>query len=120
MLGFIDALKAENKIKLYDGCSPRDLIKDHIFEEFFGSQLNTYDAVLLIVPPGQKKLDFPNFTGETSVVVIPGQIVHETCRMTIPVIIGFISNMLKKYKRICILTQSAVLSPLLAIYIPYI
>lgn len=117
LLAFIEALGLNNAISLYDGCAPRNMIKNNEFDVFFGSQLDAFDAVLLIVPPGLKCLDFPCYKGKVYTLSIPGQIVHETVRVLIPVILGVLDRLINKHRSVCVITQSAVLAPLAAIYI---
>lgn len=115
--GFLESLGLNEPIELFEGSAPRDMIKDNTYKEFFDSQLNSYDALILIVPPGLKKLEFSNYKGITYKMTIPGQTVHETYRVSVPVIMGMINKLRKKHKRIGVLTQSAVLAPLVSIYI---
>lgn len=117
LTGFIEALDFNQPIRLFEGSAPRDMLKDNAYEDFFGVQLNSLDAVLLLIPPGLKGLEFPKYKGPTYTIVIPGQTVHETYRVSLPTVIGMVQRIKKKHRRVAIITQSAVLAPLVAIYI---
>jgi hypothetical protein len=113
----LSALENTSPIRLYEGAAPRDMIKDGTFKDFFDSQLNSFDAVLLLVPPGFKAMQFPKYRGRVHCVTVPAQVVHDTSRVLIPVIMSVVSKLSRKYERLCVITQSAVLAPLVAVYV---
>ena len=116
LCGFIDALGRSGPIELFEGTAPRDMIKDRYYREFFDRDINNFKAVLLIVPPGLKSLKLSQYKGKVHTLVIPGQVVHETYRVLTPVIISTIRALRAEHGKVCVITQSAVLAPLIAIY----
>ena len=117
LCGFVDAFNFKESVKLYEGTAPRDMIKNGDYKRFFSEELNQFDAVLMIVPPGLKSLELPSYMGEINVLPIPGQVVHETYRVLVPIVLGIVNRLRKSHRNLCVITQSAVLAPLLAIYI---
>ncbi|MEW6989406.1 hypothetical protein AADZ91_01845 [Colwelliaceae bacterium 6441] len=117
LLGFINTIKNTPEVSFYDGSATRDFLKNGEYKKFFKQSLSEYDALLLLVPPGLKGLSFPSFKGKVHHLIMPGQVVQELYRVLIPTVIGGITNLTKKHKKICILVQAAAFAPLLAYYI---
>jgi len=117
LLGFLDALDSSHSYTLFEGSAPRDLLKDRQYGTFFQDELNAYEAILLMVPPTLRSLNFPLYKGSVHRLAIPAQIVHETYRVVLPTLLGCLEQLRQRHQNVCVITQSAVFAPLAAIAI---
>ncbi len=119
-LAFFNSITKTKPVVLGDGSEAKKLIDDRELKLFAAKFINDASAVLFVVPPHLKDIVVPGIKGRVYKMIIPRKFAHETWRVTLPVFISVVQRLVGIHDKLTILTQSAVLAPILGLILPQI
>lgn len=114
-LAFFRATSSAEVIPLGDGAEAKGLLDERQVHQFVDDCAAQSDAILLVVPPHLARLRLAGFSGPTYTLQVPGRFVHESWRTVLPAYLGTIRRLQHRHRRLTVLTQAAVLSPVLGL-----
>jgi hypothetical protein len=114
-LAFFSGVMGNAPISLGDGAEAKKLLDYRELKIFAKRFINDAPAVLFVVPPHLKDIVVPGMIGQVYKMVIPRKFAHETWRITLPVFISLVKQIVNKHGKLSILAQSAVLAPILGL-----
>lgn len=114
-LTFFKSITNYTPLVMGDGSEAKSLIDNRETSAFVDKCVRDADAVLFIVPPHLRDIEIKGLEGTVFKLIIPGSLAHETWRVSLPIYYAYIQDILSKHKRVTVLTQSAVLAPVLGL-----
>lgn len=114
-LTFFKSITKRAPINLGDGAEAKGLFDNRETNLFVEKYVGDADAVLFVVPPHLRDITIRGMNSSVYKLLIPGHFAHETWRTSLPVFHAVMQKILAKHKRVTVLTQSAVLAPVLGL-----
>jgi len=114
-LTFFKAISKQASIPFGDGSEAKSLIDNRESDLFADKYVRDADAVLFVVPPHLRNITIRGFDSAVYRMLIPINLAHETWRISLPIYHAVIRELMAKHKRVVVLTQSAVLAPVLGL-----
>jgi|GEM_PF-3170713 len=114
-LTFFKSISKLAPITLGDGSEAKSLIDNREINIFAEKYIFDADAVLFVVPPHLRHITLKGLNSSVYRMIIPGSFAHETWRISLPIFHALIQKILAKHERVTVLTQSAVLAPVLGL-----
>lgn len=117
LLSMFDAINISKETFLYNADIKKTLITESKIEIFKEKYIDDTEACLFIIPSKLHKIEFNEYDGKVYKFIIPSLLVHETFKVLLSTLLGYIDKLSKKHKSIVIIGQGGIFISLLSLFL---